>query len=172
MLPFRECSSMQTPARPAGCVSSSSVELEMRAAALRKTGTRLRLPPQASQVLKLLIERQGNLVTREELKTSLWPGDTFVDFDHSLNNAINRIRELLGDSAEKPRFVETLPKRGYRFLATVEPLAGSVPARADHGLRRLPSMSHRDYALVILAALVIVAGSIYLLRSRPAAAAH
>jgi cholera toxin transcriptional activator len=87
---------------------------------LRKAGMRLRLQDQPFQVLLLLLERHGEVVTREELRQKLWPSDTFVDFDHSLNTIINKIREVLGDSATNPRFVETLAKRGYRFLVPVE----------------------------------------------------
>lgn len=96
---------------------------------LRKSGVRLRLPDQPFRVLILLLERPGELVTREEIRQKLWPADTFVDFDHGLNTVINRLRETLGDSASNPRFIETLARRGYRFLAPVE-IAGSVPATA------------------------------------------
>ena len=73
----------------------------------------------------MLLERPGEVVTREELRQALWTGDTFVDFDHGLNNAINRLRETLGDSADSPRFIETLPRRGYRFIAPVEHLGAN-----------------------------------------------
>src|SRR4029077_12517839 len=86
---------------------------------LRKHGVRLRLPGQSFQVLRMLLERPGSLVTREELQKALWPSDTFVDFDHSLNAAVNRLREALGDSADEPRLIETLPRRGYRFIGTL-----------------------------------------------------
>ena len=88
---------------------------------LRKAGVRLRLQDQPFQVLMVLLERSGEVVTREELRQKLWPSDTFVDFDHSLNTIINKIREVLNDSAANPRFIETLAKRGYRFLPAVEP---------------------------------------------------
>src|SRR5579864_9109313 len=87
---------------------------------LRKAGVRLRLPEQPFRVLVLLLERPGELVTREEIRQKLWPADTFVDFDHGLNTVVNRLRETLGDSASNPRFIETLARRGYRFLAPVE----------------------------------------------------
>lgn len=99
----------------------------MRAGELRKHGLRIRLQVQPLQVLGMLLERPGEVVTREELRQVLWPGDTFVDFDHGLNNAINRLREALGDSAESPRFLETLPRRGYRFIARVENIPSPVP---------------------------------------------
>jgi TolB-like protein/DNA-binding winged helix-turn-helix (wHTH) protein len=94
--------------------------MDLRAGELRKHGVRIRLQAQPFQILGMLLERPGEVVTREELRQALWAGDTFVDFDHGLNNAINRLRETLGDSAESPRFVETLPRRGYRFIAPVE----------------------------------------------------
>jgi len=95
-------------------------ELDLTAGELRKSGVKLRLQGQPFQVLELLVERAGSIVTREELRQKLWPSDTFVDFDHSLNTAINKVREILGDSASSPRYVETLARRGYRFIAPVE----------------------------------------------------
>jgi TolB-like protein/DNA-binding winged helix-turn-helix (wHTH) protein/Flp pilus assembly protein TadD len=95
-------------------------ELDLRAGELRKHGLRLRLQEQPFQVLATLLEHPGEVVTREELQRKLWPADTFVDFDHGLNKAISKIREALGDSAESPRFVETVARRGYRFLAEVK----------------------------------------------------
>src|SRR5580693_1557759 len=95
-------------------------ELDVRAGELRKWGKRLRLQGQPLQVLATLLKRAGDLVTREELRAEIWPADTFVDFDHSLHNAIARLREVLGDSAETPRYIETLPRRGYRFIERVD----------------------------------------------------
>jgi TolB-like protein/DNA-binding winged helix-turn-helix (wHTH) protein/Tfp pilus assembly protein PilF len=95
-------------------------ELDLRAGELRKHGFRVRLQAQPFHVLALLLEHAGEVVTREELQKKLWPADTFVDFDHGLNKAINKIREALSDSAESPRFVETVARRGYRFLAEVK----------------------------------------------------
>src|SRR5581483_10106402 len=94
-------------------------EAEVQARELRKQGLKVRLQDQPFQILVMLLERAGELVTRQEIHQKLWPADTFVDFDHGLNNAINRLREALGDSAETPRFIETLPKKGYRFIAEV-----------------------------------------------------
>src|SRR5215470_5011344 len=93
---------------------------------LRKHGIRVKLQDQPFQVLKILLLRPGELVTREELRRSLWSSGTFVDFDNGLNAAINRLREALGDSAEDPKLIETLPRRGYRFIGAV-----SEPAAAD-----------------------------------------
>jgi DNA-binding winged helix-turn-helix (wHTH) protein len=108
-------------------------ELNLRAGELRKRGVRLRLQGQPLQLLAILLQSPGDLVTREELRNELWPADTFVDFDHSLHNAVGRIREVLGDSAETPRYVETLPRRGYRFLVPVEQVAvpRAGPARRN-----------------------------------------
>ncbi len=100
-------------------------EVDRTAGELRKSGARIRLQEQPFQVLALLLDRPGDVVTREELREKLWAADTFVDFDHSLNTAINKVREALGDSASSPRYIETLARRGYRFLATVEPAQGS-----------------------------------------------
>ncbi len=95
---------------------------------LHKDGLKVRLQEQPYQILSLLLTRPGEVVTREEVRQALWPGDTFVDFDVGLNSAIKRLRDALDDSAEKPRFVETLPRRGYRFIAPLE--ARPVPAPA------------------------------------------
>lgn len=95
-------------------------ELDLRAGELRKNGAKLRLQEQPFQLLAFLLERAGQVVTRDELRQKLWPSDTFVDFDHSLNTAVNKVREALGDSASSPRYVETLARRGYRFIAPVE----------------------------------------------------
>lgn len=84
---------------------------------LRKAGIRIRLEGQPLAILKMLLERPGELVTREELQKKLWPADTFVDFEHSLNAAVKRLRSALSDSAEQPRYIETLARRGYRFIA-------------------------------------------------------
>ncbi len=94
-------------------------ELDLRAAELRRSGLRVKLQEQPFQVLALLLEKPGEIVTRDDLRNRLWPADTFVDFDHSLNAAIKRLRDALGDSAENPTFVETVARRGYRFLAPV-----------------------------------------------------
>ncbi len=110
-------------------------EVDLAARELRKNGARIRLQEQPFQVLTALLENAGQMVTREELREKIWPADTFVDFDHSLNTAVNKIRESLGDSASNPRFVETLARRGYRFLAPVENVGAAVPvsgpARAE-----------------------------------------
>jgi TolB-like protein/Flp pilus assembly protein TadD len=95
-------------------------EADLAAGELRKNGMKIRLQDQPFQVLAMLLENPGQVVSRDELRRKLWPADTFVDFDNGLNTAINKIREALGDSAEHPQFIETLPRRGYRFLQTLE----------------------------------------------------
>ncbi len=98
----------------------SEYEADLRAAELRRKGNRLKLQMQPFQVLVALLERPKDVVTREELRQRLWPEDTFVDFDHGLNTAVAKLRDVLGDSASSPRYIETIAKRGYRFLAEVQ----------------------------------------------------
>ena len=95
-------------------------EANLRTGELHRSGRKVRLPNQSFNVLALLLGRAGQLVTREELRARLWPNGTFVEYDQSLNAAVNRLRDALHDSADKPRFIETLPKRGYRFIAAVQ----------------------------------------------------
>ncbi|HEY3769261.1 MAG TPA: winged helix-turn-helix domain-containing protein [Candidatus Angelobacter sp.] len=103
-------------------------EADLRAAELRKGGTRLKLQLQPFQVLVALLERPKEVVTREDLRQRLWPEDTFVDFDHSLNTAMVKLRDVLGDSASNPKYVETIAKRGYRFLGNAEVVSEQAPA--------------------------------------------
>src|SRR5450432_684471 len=100
-------------------IQFGNFEADLRAGELRRDGSRIKLQEQPFRVLTLLLEHPGEVVSREELRNRLWPADTFVDFDHSLNAAIRRLRDALGDSAEDPKFVETVARRGYRFLAPV-----------------------------------------------------
>src|SRR4026207_1964808 len=102
-----------------GTIRFGVFELDRDAMELRKHGIRVRLQDQPFQVLAHLLERPGQIVTREELKERIWAKDTFVDFDHSLNKAVNRLRETLNDDAGQPRYIETDPRRGYRFVAPV-----------------------------------------------------
>ena len=101
-------------------VRFGSFEVDLRAGELRKGGVKIKLHGQPLDVLAMLLDEPGEMVTREELQQKLWATDTFVDFEHGLNKAINKLREALGDDADNPRFVETLPRLGYRFIATVE----------------------------------------------------
>jgi TolB-like protein/DNA-binding winged helix-turn-helix (wHTH) protein/Flp pilus assembly protein TadD len=111
---------MQENHQPDGRLRFGAFEVDLRAGELHKHGLRIRLQEQPFQVLAMLLGRAGHVVSREELQKKLWPADTFVDFDHGLNKAVNKIRDALGDSAESPRFVETVARRGYRFLAEVK----------------------------------------------------
>jgi TolB-like protein/DNA-binding winged helix-turn-helix (wHTH) protein len=118
---------MATDSNPrARMVRFATFEVDLNARELRKGGVKIKVHGQPFEVLAMLLERPGEIVPREELKQKLWPTDTFVDFDHGVNTAINRLREALGDSAENPRFVETIPRRGYRFVAPVE-LPAALP---------------------------------------------
>jgi DNA-binding winged helix-turn-helix (wHTH) protein len=136
----------------------ATFEVDLLAGELRKGGLKLKLSGQPFQVLAILLESPGKVVTREELQKRLWP-DTFVDVDHNLNTAINKIREVLGDSAENPRFVETLPRRGYRFIAPVD--GGHVAAELDRETQRESSHKTRwlpALTLIGTAALLAAAG--------------
>ena len=101
-------------------------ELDVRAGELRKNGLAIKLQKQPLQILKVLLERPGEVITRDELRDQLWPADTFVDFDHGLNSAVKRLRDVLGDSGDNPRFIETLPRYGYRFIGPVDKLASGT----------------------------------------------
>jgi DNA-binding winged helix-turn-helix (wHTH) protein len=120
-------------------------EVDVRAGEVRKQGVRIKLQEQPFQVLKILVERPGEMVTREDLRSRLWQADTFVDFDNGLNTSINKLREALGDSAERPRFIETLPRRGYRFIASVR-----------NNDRKGPALTARSWKILAPAAIVVL----------------
>ena len=125
-----------------GVIRFGDFEADLRSGELRKHGTRIKLQVQPFQVLQVLLENAGQVVTREELQKRVWPAETFVDFDHGLNNAVKKLREALGDDAEKPRFIETLSKRGYRFVAHVEEAAnGTRPLVGPPALVTLDSIA-------------------------------
>ena len=105
-------------------VRFSVFEVDLRAGELRRNGIKVKLQNQPFQILSMLLERPGEIITRDEMRARLWPAETFVDFDHGLNSAIRRLRYALGDSAESPTFVETLGGRGYRFIFSVEGQTG------------------------------------------------
>src|SRR5271169_24337 len=125
---------MPLPPKAHQVLRFATFEVNPREGELRKNGLRIKLQDQPFQVLVMLLERPGEMVTREELQRRLWPADTFVDFDHSLNSAIKKLREALGDQAENPRFIETLHRRGYRFIAQVESQQNA--AEAETGAQR------------------------------------
>ena len=117
---------MNQPSVSRRLIRFGTFEADLAARELRKNGLKIRLQDQPFQVLALLLEGSGRIVTREELRQKLWPADTFVDFDNGLNTTINKIREALGDSAENPRFIETLSRRGYRFLGDLNGSTGQI----------------------------------------------
>src|SRR6202795_1855410 len=112
-------------------IAFDNFAVDLRSGEVRKNGARIRLQAQPFQLLGLLLENVGEVVTREEICRQLWPADTFVDFEHSLAAAVNKIREALGDSPENPKYIETLPKRGYRFIGKIRPEAPVVIAVAE-----------------------------------------
>ena len=133
-----------------------SFEADLHTQELRRRGTLLRLPSQSFQILQMLLERRGTLVTRDELRAVLWPSDTFVDFDHGLHAAVNRLREALGDSADRPRWIETLPRRGYRFIAPVEGPPDSAEATVvDRQKGPKPIFQRHWIAIVLLVPIMI-----------------
>jgi len=148
-------------------VRFGSYMVDLRTGELRKNGLKVRLSGQAFQILAILLEHPGELVTREELQKRVWPADTFVDFDGSLNAAINRVREALGDSAENPRFVETLPRRGYRFIGPVEGVgrANSTESDSSAGLStdRLKRIDLNKWKIAIGTGSVILIVAVVLL---------
>jgi TolB-like protein/DNA-binding winged helix-turn-helix (wHTH) protein/Flp pilus assembly protein TadD len=153
---------LATQPRVANRLRFDGFELDVRAGELRKHGVRVRLRGQPLLVLEILLEHAGDVVTREELQSRIWPADTFVDFDHSLHNAIARIREALGDSAETPRYIETLPRRGYRFIGPVENFETlKFPAEnSDHkssGLVLVPPPKKKRSLILICGAAIVLA---------------
>jgi len=121
---------MASQNQPIQVMRFDAYEVHLRAGELYKAGRKIKLQVQPFQVLAILLECPGQVVTREELQKRLWPADTFVDFDHSLNTAIKKLRLALSDDKKKPRFVETLPKRGYRFIGTLQQCPERPPAPA------------------------------------------
>jgi DNA-binding winged helix-turn-helix (wHTH) protein len=120
---------MSSPGRSSGVVRFDVFEVDLRAGEVYRAGRKIKLQVLPFQALAMLLERPGEVVTRKEFEQRLWPGDTFVDFDHSLNTAIKKLRLALSDDKRKPRFVETLPKRGYRFIGQPEYTAPPLPAK-------------------------------------------
>lgn len=143
-----------TPGKPPGRLARFGLfEVDLTTGELRKSGVRLRLQDQPFQMLVMLLEHPGELVTRDQFRQRLWPDDTFVDFDHSLNTAVAKLRERLGDTKDNPRFIETLAKRGYRFLAPVQwdtpgVSATSVPQTATPAGSEIASLHPRRMAVL------------------------
>lgn len=135
-------------------VRFGSFELDLRAAELRHDGTKTKLPEQAFQILSELIEHPGEVVTREELCHRLWRSETFVDCEHGLNTAVNRLREALRDSAEKPRYIETLPRHGYRLIVPVEKAEQSALLSSDSSSRRIVWRAIWAFLILVVAAVL------------------
>ena len=130
-MPFRIRKDAPSPSPRPQRIAFDNFEVDLRSGEVRKNGVRIRLQAQPFQLLVLLLENAGEVVTREEICRQLWPADTFVDFEHSLAAAVNKIRDALGDTADNPRYIETLPKRGYRFIGKIRPEAPVVLAVAE-----------------------------------------
>lgn len=169
-------------------VSFGPFELDVRSGELCQGSTRLKVPDQSIEILKALVEHPGELVTRDELRERLWPANTFVDFEHGLNAAVRRLREALGDSADSPKYIETLPRRGYRFIGSVEgiPAFGAVPQatvsieppaaapRVEPPARRLVNigwLTGGHLALIVLIVLTILIGLYFMRRGNDTFAA-
>jgi DNA-binding winged helix-turn-helix (wHTH) protein len=118
---------MAESARTSGILQFTHFQVDLRTGELYKAGRRVKLQVQPFQILSMLLAHPGELVTREELREKLWPADTFVDFEHGLNTAVKKLRQALNDDAKRPQFIETLARRGYRFIGTVGRTAGDVP---------------------------------------------
>lgn len=141
-------------------------ELDPKGGELRRDGRKVRIQEQPCRMLALLVERPGEIVTREELRQRLWPAGTFVDFDHSLNTAVKKVRRALGDSPDAPRYVETVAKRGYRFIAPVEALGEGTPTVES---RAEPASRAWAWAAIVAALALVVAGALLARARRPAA---
>src|ERR1700690_1787516 len=166
---------MDPPASPARRLRTGLFEVDLRSGDLHKAGRRVPLQEQPFRVLAMLLDRPGEVVTREQLQSRLWPADTYVGFDEGLNTAIRKLRVAFDDSADNPRFIETLPRRGYRFVAPIHdavapspvPPVSLAPASASVQPRSRPS--RRQLLLLMSAAvlLLVAAGVTYFRRSRP-----
>ena len=150
-------------------IAFDNFAVDLRSGEVRKNGARIRLQAQPFQLLGLLLENVGEVVTREEICRQLWPADTFVDFEHSLAAAVNKIREALGDSPENPKYIETLPKRGYRFIGKIKPEAPVVlPALESKDgpviAAAVPTVTHWGRWVAVLALLLIIVATFSLTR--------
>src|SRR6266568_1178233 len=128
-----------------GAVRFGVFEVDLRAGELRKQGVKIKLQEQPFHLLQMLLEHPGEIVTREELRERIWPADTFVDFDQGLNNAIKRLRESLGDSPDNPRFIETVPRHGYRFIGNLGVTSGQIKSLAVLPLENLSRDPEQEY---------------------------
>src|SRR5215471_10585634 len=128
-----------------GIVQFGHFEFDADCGELRKSGAKVRLQEQPLQVLQILLEHPGSVIPRDELQKRIWTSDTFVDFDHGINNAIKRLREVLGDIADTPRYIETLPRRGYRFIGKIEVESPRFRSLAVLPLVNLSGDSEQEY---------------------------
>src|SRR5262245_58935172 len=152
---------MSAPQPPSDRARFGNFELDIGAGELRCDGVRVPVPEQPLRLLEILVEHAGLVVSRDQLRDRLWASDTFVDFEHGLNAAVKRLRDVLGDSAETPRFVETMPRRGYRLIAPVErgdPVPVPVSAPPSPPARRRSWLTAAG-ALAVIAAAFAVLGS-------------
>jgi TolB-like protein/DNA-binding winged helix-turn-helix (wHTH) protein/Flp pilus assembly protein TadD len=165
-----------SPSQVSPLIKFDSFELDLRAGELRKGGLRIRLQDQPLLILQALLENPGEVVTRDELQKRIWPADTFVDFDHGLHAAVNRLRAALSDSADRPRYIETVARRGYRFIGKLEPsqtsppvaVASAEPAvipKPPPGLWNSWTGVLAGFAIAICIAAILVAGNVYGLRT-------
>jgi len=148
-----------------GAIRFGVYEVDLRAGELHKHGVKVKLQEQPFQVLQILLEHPGEIVTREDLRQRIWPSDTFVDFDGGVNNAVKRLREALGDSAESPRYVETIPRKGYRFIG---PLNGNgKPVAVAEEVRSNPKSPAARWGLQIGTGIGIAAAVLLLVSLGP-----
>src|SRR5215472_8740047 len=164
-----------SPSQVSQLICFDNFELDLRAGELRKGGLRIRLQEQPLLILQTLLENPGEVVTRDELQKKIWPADTFVDFDHGLHAAVNRLRAALNDSADHPRYVETVSRRGYRFIGRLEPsqtsppvVAVSPPAPTQKSRPRLWNSWTGvlvGFGIAICVAAILVAANVYGLRT-------
>jgi DNA-binding winged helix-turn-helix (wHTH) protein len=154
-----------TPVSP-DAIRFGLFEADLSMGELRKRGRKIPLQDQPFRVLTLLLGRPGELISREEFQRALWPGDTFVEFDEGLNKAIQKLRQALDDSSDNPRFIETLPRKGYRFIAPVDGNAASPPAVGSVNRRRREVLAWVLLGVVSVALLVV--GGVYFRTLRPA----
>lgn len=160
---------MSTPTLSRPLIRFEVFEVDLQAAELRKRGQKIRLQEQPFRVLAMLLERPGEVVTREEMRQKLWPADTFVDFDHGLNSAVARLREALDDSADEPHFVETVPRQGYRFIGHIDIAAPSDPTKTPEPQKAESARSasrNRFIASLISVAVLISIGAWWLITRR------
>jgi DNA-binding winged helix-turn-helix (wHTH) protein len=154
---------VESQEHPRQIVRFAEFEVDLDSGELSKNGLKVRLPEQPFQFLALLLQCPGKVVTREELKRRLWPDDTFVDFDRSLNTAASKLRDALGDSADSPRYIQTVPKRGYRLIAAVTEPQPAVPLNAPAGSdrRTLSQRVFRRPAVWVWSPIVLLCGAAY-----------